>query len=376
MSLEILRESRELLEQLAPGFDAALHDISFLHRESAAGGVVALFKHAGPVALLIPKAAGGCGASMLDAVHIQFALGSRSPSLAVATTMHQFSIASLLAMQQNGGGAEILLLTAIAANRLLISSGFAEGVPGQGILESNMTATETDEGVYLTGIKKPCSLARSMDLLTASYLRSTACGEEVMVALIPAQTAGITRKPYWSNEALAGAESDAVELHEVFVAKKMVFSVGLKNLLEPVQLIGFYWFELLISAAYLGVCAGLVEQVIEKQRWSAADRVDLVIGLQLALSSLRGAAHEYATSPLPLEQKLARLLLVRYGIERSIASISDQAMRMAGGSSFASSAETSRWLTSCRGLAFHPPANFSMRNHLDRFITNADFTMT
>ena len=56
----------------------------------------------------------------------------------------------------------------IATNNLLVSSGFAEGRPGQGILVPTMTATAAEGGYLVNGSKKPCSLSRSMDLLTAS----------------------------------------------------------------------------------------------------------------------------------------------------------------------------------------------------------------
>jgi len=62
-----------------------------------------------------------------------------------------------------------------------------------------------------------------MDLLTASYTRQTAEGEELMVALIPANAPGITRSPFWQNSALAAAESIEVRLNEVFVPERMLF---------------------------------------------------------------------------------------------------------------------------------------------------------
>ena len=46
--------------------------------------------------------------------------------------------------------------------------GFAEGRPGAGILSPTMTARPVEGGVVVDGAKKPCSLARSMTMLTAS----------------------------------------------------------------------------------------------------------------------------------------------------------------------------------------------------------------
>ncbi|WP_193059087.1 MULTISPECIES: acyl-CoA dehydrogenase family protein [unclassified Pseudomonas] len=375
MSLSLLNRSRALLHSYAPGFDERLASIAFAEREAPPSEVIALFKQQGPVGLLVNRAAGGLGAGILDAVHVQIALGTRSPSLAVASTMHQFSVASLLALTQNGGGAEGLLLAAVAQKRLLLSSGFAEGNSGAGILDSNMQALQTPEGVLLSGSKKPCCLGQSMDLLTASYTRQTAEGEELMVALIPANAPGITRSPFWQNSALAAAESIEVRLNEVFVPERMLFSAGYKHLLGDVQTVGFIWFELLICASYVGVCAGLVESVIEAGRWTPHHRVELAAQLQLAISALEGAALDIERNPQDLPNVLARLLLVRYGIEQLLTELSDQAHAMLGGMAFITSNQSSNWLMACRGLQFHPPAKISMASNLDTYLSHSTFSI-
>lgn len=159
MSLSLLNRSRALLDRYAPEFDARLAALAFAEREAPESSVIALFKQHGPVGLLVNRAAGGLGAGILDAVHVQIALGARSPSLAVASTMHQFSVASLLALTQNGGGAEGLLLAAVAQNRLLLSSGFAEGNSGAGILDSNMQAVHTPKACCSVAAKNPAASA-------------------------------------------------------------------------------------------------------------------------------------------------------------------------------------------------------------------------
>ena len=376
MSLSLLNRSRDLLERYAPGFDERLAAIPSAQREAPQSEVIALFKQHGPVGLLVNREAGGLGANILDAVHVQIALGARSPSLAVASTMHQFSVASLLALTQNGGGAEGLLLAAVAQNRLLLSSGFAEGTSGAGILDSAMQAVHTPDGVLLSGSKKPCCLGQSMDLLTASYIRQTPGGEELMVALIPATAAGISRNPFWQNSALAGAESIEVRLNEVLVPERMVFSAGYTHQLGDVQTVGFIWFELLICASYVGACASLIESVTDAARWTAHHRVDLAADLQLAISALEGAALDIERNPQDLPNVLARLLLVRYGIEQRLAQLSDQAHAMLGGMAFITSNLSSNGLMACRGLQFHPPARISMATNLDTDLSASTYSMT
>ncbi len=375
MTLSLLNPARAALERYAPEFDARLAALEFAQRESPTSDVIGLFKRHGPVGLLVATAAGGQGASVAEAVHVQIALGARSPSLAVASTMHQFSVASLLALTQDGSGAEGLLLAAIAQNRLLLSSGFAEGQSGAGILDSNMRARAVPEGVRLTGSKKPCCLGESMDLLTASYTRQGVDGEELMVALIPANASGISRHAFWHNAALGAAQSIEVRLDDVLVPERMLFSAGYKHRLGDVQMIGFVWFELLITASYVGACAGLIERVVEAERWTAHHRVELAAKLQLAMSALEGLAQDVERRPQDLAGVLARLLLVRYGIEQLLIEMSDQAHSMLGGLAFITSADSSNGLLACRGLQFHPPARLSMAHNLDTYLSHSTFSI-
>jgi alkylation response protein AidB-like acyl-CoA dehydrogenase len=108
--------------------------------------------------LLVPVEYGGKGASMVDAVRIQRAVSSRSPSLAVATTMHHFSVASLVELTAVVNGFEWAMLAAIAEQDWLLTSGFAERRPGQQILSPTVRGVPTEGGIVVSGVKKPCSL--------------------------------------------------------------------------------------------------------------------------------------------------------------------------------------------------------------------------
>src|SRR5262249_36624861 len=96
-----------------------LADRSLLELEKPGNGALRIFREVGGPALLIPSEYEGRGASMVDAIRIQRAIGSRSPSLAVATTMHHFSVASLVELTAAGNGFEWAMLTAIAENSWL-----------------------------------------------------------------------------------------------------------------------------------------------------------------------------------------------------------------------------------------------------------------
>ncbi|MBV9279124.1 MAG: acyl-CoA dehydrogenase, partial [Chloroflexi bacterium] len=85
--MELLAKERETLERYLPGLDAALARVPLDVLESPESPGIKMFREAGGAALLVPREYSGMGASALDATRITRALGARSPSLVVATTM-------------------------------------------------------------------------------------------------------------------------------------------------------------------------------------------------------------------------------------------------------------------------------------------------
>ena len=223
--MNLLRTERDTLDLYLPGLDKYLSEIPLQDLEKPGNGALGKFRELGGPALLVPAEYGGKGASWLDAVRIQRAVGSRSPSLAVATTMHHFSVASLVELTAAGNGFEWAMLTAIAEKSWLLSSAFAEGTHGQHILTPTMRGVPAVGGITVSGVKKPCSLTWSMNLMSASVaVADPATGtDRLAVVLIPAESPGIERARFWRTTALAGAESDQVTLTEVFVPDALIF---------------------------------------------------------------------------------------------------------------------------------------------------------
>jgi alkylation response protein AidB-like acyl-CoA dehydrogenase len=337
--------------------------------EKADSGSIKMFRESGCSLLLIPAECGGVGATPLEAIQIQRAIGSRAPSLAIATTMHHFSIASIVEMSQMGSGLESLLLEGIAQKKLLVASGFAEGQISRGILSPIMHAKTCGKNFIVNGIKKPCSLTWSMDLLTVSL---TVGGEseteqQLAVALIPVESEGIERKKFWNNWVLAGAESDEVILNNVVVPEQLVFRIGSTTQLDSTQISGFLWFELLITASYLGIASALVERVIKNARGSYIDRAVLGSELEGAMLALEGMARSMMVK-LRDSDELARMLFVRYAVQQAIARASLRAVEILGGMAFISSSESSYLLAATRALAFHPPSQLSMAESLSEYL--------
>jgi alkylation response protein AidB-like acyl-CoA dehydrogenase len=358
--MELLWPERQTLERILPGLDDDLCGLKFNQRESPDNGqIYKFFRERGGPGLLVPERHLGLGASAIDAVHVQRAIGSRSPSLAVATTMHHFSIASLVEAEKVADPRVWMLLEAIATQRLLVSSGFAEGKAGQSILTPSIDVELSGHSIILNGSKKPCSLSQSMDLMTVSVVVPRSNGEvEFSVAIVPAYAPGLSKRPFWNNDVLVGTESHEVILTNVRVPLDLVVRTGVVtgDELDPVQTAGFIWFELLMSAAYLGAASALAERVREAGRGMSRDYVGLVIELEAAMNSLIAIAAHIDAGRQRDAALLLSALFSRYSVQDAIGRVADSAVETLGGTSFMISNEVTQLAACARALKFHPPS--------------------
>jgi alkylation response protein AidB-like acyl-CoA dehydrogenase len=377
--MNLMRTERDTLDRYIPGLDKYLSETPLLELEQPGNGALQKFRELGGPALLVPTEYAGKGAGLLDAVRIQRAVGSRSPSLAVATTMHHFSVASLVELTAAGNGFEWLMLTAIAENSWLLSSGFAEGKPGQHILTPTMRGVPADGGITVSGVKKPCSLTWSMNLMSASVAvadrdPNSSGTDRLAIVLIPADSAGIERAPFWRTTALAAAESDQVTLTDVFVPESLIFYPQDSESMDPIQARGFVWFELLVSASYLGAATNLAERAIARGRGSDEDRVGLAIELEAMAAALEQTASVAMTTG-DNDALLARALYVRFATERAIERVVMSAAACLGGMAFIESPEIAYLLGATRALAFHPPSRAAAAGPIARYLADGPLAL-
>ncbi|MEV7089662.1 acyl-CoA dehydrogenase family protein [Streptomyces sp. NPDC093085] len=366
-----LDAARATCESFLPGLLDQLALTPLEELEAPRNPALDHFRKAGGPGLVIPKTYGGAGADPLEALAVVRALASKAPSLAIATTMHHFSVATLFTLAESiqSSGMEWALLEGIAEQRLLVASGFAEGRPGRGILSPMMSAARADGGYVINGAKKPCSLAHSMDLLTASVALPAEDGGEprMAVLLIPRETDGVTVHPFWGSRTLAGAESDEVRLTDVFVDEQLMMRTepGDAGNLDDLQTVGLIWFELLISACYLGIVSGLVERVVDGGRGSDSDRARVLTRLETAALLLEGTARMIRDGDTG-NTGLANALVGRYAAQDALGDALNQAVELLGGTAFMSSSDISYLAGAAHGLSFHPPSRAAFtRPYLD-----------
>ncbi|MEU6172283.1 acyl-CoA dehydrogenase family protein [Streptantibioticus parmotrematis] len=371
--MNFLHVERATVDKLVPSLDQALADRPLEELERAPSPAIAAFREAGGPGLLVPEENAGAGASPLQAVRVQRAVGARCPSLAVATTMHHFSVAGLVESAKAGTGLEGLLLEAIAKNRMLLASGFAEGNTGQNILRPHITAERRGDRVVLNGSKKPCSLSRSMDLLTASVVLADEDGtDRLAIAIVPAKTPGVSVRPFWSTPVLAGAESDEVVLTDVELDPQMVVTteVTADAVPDSLNVAGFLWFELLLTAGYIGIASALVERVLERTGGPGDDPARFMVDVDAAMLAVEAVARAMDDSAWD-DTLLVGALTARYAAQDAITRTTRACVEALGGMAFIGSPDGAYLASAAAGLAFHPPSRSRMGAPLREYLDGA-----
>jgi alkylation response protein AidB-like acyl-CoA dehydrogenase len=367
--MHFLEADRIVCDKMLPGLRQQLAEIPLHELESPDSPAIEIFRAHGGTNLLVPAGYGGLDATPLDAARVVRALAATAPSMTVATMMHHFSLGTLFAVAElvgGGSGLEELLLRRVVGERLLVASGFAEGRTSQGILSPTMMAEPVEGGFLVNGAKKPCSLSRSMDLLTASVGIEQEDGSVAMgLLMLPADTPGISVHPFWSTPALSGAESNEVRLTDVLVAPEQIIEPDpdLAEAMESLTTVGLIWFQLTVCAAYTGIASVLVEKVLSASRGSVSDRAALAVRAESAGALTEGLARRMMDGETD-NDTLAAALVTRYAVQDAIGATVNQAVELLGGMAFIGNGDIAYLAAASHAIAFHPPSRTSVAGAL------------
>lgn len=348
-------DARARLDGVAGGLYAALAATPAMEYEQEAGTVFALLKETRATAMLVPSACGGRGVSAADAVRFQVALGSLAPSAAIATTMHHYKIAALGRVADSGDERAHTILEDIARGAKLVASGGAESTPGRDLRSLGSRAVRDSGGYRVTGLKRPCSLSISMDVMSLMVELRAPDGSPEGYAQVfaDARSEGLEREPFWRSPVFLAAESHAVRLSEVRVSRDQVFPLrgetGRRFATDC-----YSWFQLLISASYLGIACCLAEAAPRERRAGSRRWAEAAATIRQLESSLLDAARA-VDSGAPDEERLNLAVRARDRVEDEIGRVGAQLLRAAGGGSFARTGFYSTLTGALNAIAFHPP---------------------
>jgi alkylation response protein AidB-like acyl-CoA dehydrogenase len=208
-----------------------------------------------------------------------------------------------------------------------------------------------------------------MNYLTASVLLPSryGAGQELALATIPACANGIKVGPFRDCWVLGGSETNEVVLTRVAVPREAIYFFGEADELNSTISRAFLWFELFVSACYLGVASALVEAVFKAKRGCAVERLSLALEVEGSMAALEDVAYSLIQGDHDVAT-VAKSLFVRYSVQNSIQRATAHATELLGGTAFLGSLDVPVLFAAAQALAFHPPSRLNIASALDSYL--------
>ncbi len=327
-------------------------------------------KASGYAALTVPTRLGGFGASLHEFAAAQERLGQADASLALVAAMN----AHLLGSVGEAGSwpdAVYAELAHAAVTRGALSNSLASeldlGSPSRGGLPSTR-AVRVDGGWLVTGLKTWSTGSRALDFLVVT---AAVDGQQVWRFVIPAGTPGVEVLSTWKGSlGLRGSGSDDVQFTDVFVPGSHALPPSAP--LSPVALASSGgWFWTAVAATYLGVGQAALDAFVQY----ANKRVPTALGEPIAtLPKVQQAAGQMNlellsarallvnvtqawAEPEARPELLPRLAAAKLLCTNAAVSVTDLALRAAGGAALTAGLPLERYFRDARAGLTHPPSD-------------------
>ncbi|MET0673419.1 MAG: acyl-CoA dehydrogenase family protein [Microbacterium pygmaeum] len=325
---------------------------------------------AGYLSILVPGELGGAGLSLAEASALQQRLAGAAPATALAINMHLVwtGVAKVLA---DRGIDDLRFVQEGAVAGEVFAFGISEAGNDLVLFGSDTDATPQPDGSYaFTGTKIFTSLAPVWTQLGLHGLDTTSADAPQMVyAFIPRSDAVRTRDD-WDTLGMRGTQSRTTELRAaVAPADRVVRRIAAGPNPDPLVFGIFSVFEILLASVYTGIARRALELAVttaqhrrsKKSGKTYASDPDIrwrVADMALAYDALPPQIEALARDVDGLADHGGQWFALLSGLKHRAVTMAkqvvDDAMLVAGGSSYFSSSELSRLYRDVLAGQFHP----------------------
>lgn len=331
---------------------------------------LAELRTAGYLAILVPTDLGGSGLGLREASVLQQRLAGAAPATALAINMHLVWTGVAKVMSDRGDDA-LRFLQEGAARGEVFAFGISEAGNDLVLFGSDTDAAPRPDGSYaFTGTKVFTSLAPVWTHLGLHGLDSSDPDEPRLVfGFVPRSDAVVTRDD-WDTLGMRGTQSRTTELHgAVAPADRIVRRLPVGPSPDPLVFGIFSAFEILLASVYTGVARRALDLAVETARartskktgraysqdpdirWRVADMALAYDALPVQVEALAADVDGLADHGAMWFPKLSA---IKHRAATTAKQVVDEAMLVAGGSSFFTRNELSRLYRDVLAGMFHP----------------------
>ncbi len=325
---------------------------------------------AGYLRLLVPADRGGLGLGLAEAALLQQRLATAAPATALAVNMHLVWTGVAKVMQDRGID-DLRFVQEGAAAGEVFAFGISEAGNDLVLFGSDTVAEPQADGSYtFTGTKIFTSLGPVWTRLGLHGLDTTSPdGPRIVYAFVDRSDAVVTRDD-WDTLGMRGTQSRTTELHGALArADRIVRRVAPGPTPDAIVFGIFSVFELLLASVYTGIARRALDVAVETAarrtskktgapyshdpdiRWRIADMALAYDALPPQIDALSRDVDARADHG---GLWFAKLSGVKHRAVEMAKHVVDQAMLVAGGSSYFTRSELSRLYRDVLAGQFHP----------------------
>ncbi|KAA9105587.1 acyl-CoA dehydrogenase family protein [Microbacterium rhizomatis] len=325
---------------------------------------------AGYLAILVPEDRGGPGLSLAEASVLQQRLAGAAPATALAINMHLVWTGVAKVLQDRGIDDLAFVQTGAAAGEV-----FAFGISEAGndlvLFGSDTDAAPRPDGSYaFTGTKIFTSLSPVWTQLGLHGLDTTSPDAPRMVYAFVPRTDEVVTRDDWDTVGMRGTQSRTTELHGAIApADRVVRRIAPGPNPDPIVFGIFSVFEILLASVYTGIARRALDLAVETagkrtskrtgKRYSQDPDIRWRIAeMALAYDALPPQLNALASDVDARADHGARWFSLLSGIKHRAVTMAkdvvDQAVFVAGGSSYFASSELGRLYRDVLAGMFHP----------------------
>ncbi len=327
-------------------------------------------KDAGYLSILVPRERGGAGLGLAEASLLQQRLATAAPATALAVNMHLVWTGVAKVFSDRGiPGLEFVQDGAAAGE--VFAFGISEAGNDLVLFGSDTVAEPRPDGSYaFTGTKIFTSLAPVWTQLGLHGLDTTSPdGPQMVYAFVP-RTDAVTTRDDWDTVGMRGTQSRTTELHAATApADRVVRRVAPGPNPDPIVFGIFSVFEVLLASVYTGIArraldlavgvakgrrskkTGLAYSDDPDIRWRIAE---MALACDALLPQIAALAADVDARADHGALWFAKLSGLKHRAVVAAKQVVDEAMLVAGGSSYFTRSELSRLYRDVLAGMFHP----------------------
>ena len=358
--------SPELLAAVRDRAAAHDRDNTFPHED------LADLAHAGYLRAFVPRELGGAGLTLREVALEQMRLGAAAPATALAVNMH-LVVTGIARVLAGRGDDSLGFVLEEAARSEVFAFGNSEAGNDLVMFDSRTRAEPQPDGGYrYTGTKIFTSLAPVWTRLATFGRDDTDPAAPLLVhAVVPRDADGITVRDDWDTLGMRATQSrttvlDGVAAPAAWVHRRL--PVGPSR--DPFVFALFAVFEVLLAAVYTGLGRRAVELAVEAAhrrtsmknggrtlaqdpdiRWRVAEAAIAQDGLEPQVEALARDVDERVDHGA---QWFPKVVGLKHRATENARFVVDQAIRVAGGSSYFAGSELGRLYRDVLAGLFHP----------------------